>query len=519
MVRRGMREVILGVDAGTSMIKAVAYSTDGEPLCMASRKNEVKRPESGWREQDMGDTWDKTAATLREVVEQLNQQDEVIGLGVTGQGDGCWLLDEDGKPARDAILWSDGRADEIVSEWQDSDVNDRLYDVCGSVQFPGSSLAILEWLQEHETEVLLRSETVFFCKDWLKYKLTDEIVSDPSDMSLPYVDVETGEYASEVFEIVGAEQFESLLPPMADPLEIIGEVTAEAAQQTELPEGTPVVSGLFDVPCSMFGSGVSQPGEGASVVGTTSLNQVMMDEPDASPHGVGYTVPLGLGGEDGFDDDRWSRFMASMIGTPNLDWMLEKFRYREDPDYDAIEKRASEIPIGSEGVLYHPYLSSSGERAPFLNTKARAQLIGLEPDHTEEHLIRAVYEGVALAMKDCYEHIPNTPDEVYVAGGGAQSDFWCQMFADGIDAEFAVPEGQEFGAKGAALLAGTAVGVFDDFQTAIEETRTVEKSYTPEKSASQKYDELYEYYKMTYEQMFDVWNKRVETTEAIEDIK
>ncbi|MFB6197235.1 MAG: FGGY-family carbohydrate kinase, partial [Halobacteriaceae archaeon] len=219
----------------------------------------------------------------------------------------------------------------------------------------------------------------------------------------------------------------------------------------------------FDVPCSMFGSGVSEPGEGASVVGTTSLNQVMMDEPDASPHGVGYTVPLGLGGSDGFDDDRWSRFMASMIGTPNLDWMLEKFRYRDEPDYDAIEKRASEIPIGSEGVLYHPYLSSSGERAPFLNTKARAQLIGLEPDHTEEHLIRAVYEGVALAMKDCYEHIPDTPDEVYVAGGGAQSDFWCQMFADGIDAEFAVPQGQEFGAKGAALLAGTAVGVFDDF--------------------------------------------------------
>lgn len=498
------------------MIKAVAYSTEGEPLCMSSRKNDVLTPEPGWREQDMDDTWDSTAATLREVVEQLKPQDEILGLGVTAQGDGCWLLDDEGRPARDAILWSDGRADGIVSDWQESGVNEQLYDICGSVQFPGSSLAILLWLQEHETDAIIRTDTVLFCKDWLKYKLTDEIGSDFSDMSLPYVDIETGEYSSEVFEIVGAEQFEQFLPPLHDPLEIIGEVTAEAARQTEIPEGTPVVSGLFDVPCSMFGSGVCEPGEGASVVGTTSLNQVLMDEPDTSPRGVGYTVPLGLAGENGFGEQRWSRFMASMIGTPNLDWMLEKFRYREDPDYEAIEKRASEIPIGSEGVLYHPYLSSSGERAPFLNTKARAQLIGLEPDHTEEHLVRAVYEGVALAMKDCYEHIPDTPEEVFVAGGGAQSDFWCQMFADCIDAEFSVPEGQEFGAKGAALLAGSAVGVFEDFETAIAETRTVEQSYRPDPTDSPKYDELYEYYRTTYETMFDVWDKRVKTIDAID---
>lgn len=514
-----MTEVLLGIDAGTSMIKAVAYTTDGEPICMSSRKNEVLRPETGWREQDMEDTWDATAATLREVVEQLNKRDTILGLGVTAQGDGCWLLDNDGRPVRDAILWSDGRADEIIGEWQESDVNERLYDICGSVQFPGSSLAILLWLRDNEPETIMQTDTVLFCKDWLKYKLTDEITSDPSDMSLPYIDIETGEYAPEVFEIVGAERFESMLPPLSDPLEVIGEVTADAATQTDIPEGTPVVSGLFDVPCSMFGSGVSEPGEGASVVGTTSLNQVLMDEPDTSPHGVGYSVALGLEGDSGLGEDRWSRFMASMIGTPNLDWMLDKLRYRDDPDYEAIENRASKIPIGSEGVLYHPYLSSSGERAPFLNTKARAQLIGLEPDHTEEHLVRSVYEGVALAMKDCYEHIPNTPDEVFVAGGGSQSAFWCQMFADCIDAEFSVPGGQEFGAKGAALLAGTAVGVFDDFKTAVDETKTVETSYHPDAADSEKYDELYDYYKTTYETMFDVWDKRVETIEAIEAVE
>ncbi|QSG09955.1 Sugar (pentulose and hexulose) kinase [Halapricum desulfuricans] len=513
-----MTDVLIGVDAGTSMIKAVAYTTEGQPLYKSSRKNEVLRPESGWREQDMDDTWDATAATLREVAEQLNPQDEILGLGVTGQGDGCWLIDDEGQPVRDAILWHDERASDIIGEWQETDVNEQLYDVCGSVQFPGSSLAILLWLQEHETETIMQADTVFFSKDWLKYRLTGEVTSDPSDMSLPYVDVETGEYSSEVFEIVDAPQLESLLPPLHDPLDVIGEVTTEAAKQTDIPAGTPVVSGLFDVPCSMFGSGVSHAGEGASVVGTTSLNQVLMDEPDPSPDGVGMTLSLGLDGENGFGEQRWTRVMASMIGTPNLDWWLDMLRYREDPDYAAIEKRASEIPIGSEGVLYHPYLSGSGERAPFLNTKARAQMIGLEPDHTEEHIVRAVYEGVGMAMKDCYEHIPDTPEEVYVAGGGANSDFWCQMFADAIDAEFAVPEGEEFGAKGAALLAGAAVGVFDDFQAAVRESRTVEQTYQTDPAASEKYDKLYQYYKHTYETMFDIWDKRVETMEAIERI-
>ena len=504
-----MTDTIIGIDAGTSMIKAVAFSTSGESICRSSRKNEVLTPEPGRREQDMTDTWDATAATLREVTEQLDDGDEVLAIGVTGQGDGCWLVDGDGDPARDAILWSDGRADSIIEEWQAGDVNDRLYDICGGVQFPGSSLAVLLWLREHEPAAVERAETVVFCKDWLKYRLTGVLASDPSDMTLPYLDVETGEYAPEVFEIVGAPEFESLLPPLRDPLDVVGGMTDAAAEQTGVPAGTPVVSGLFDVPASMFGTGVSEPGEGASIVGTTSLNQVLMDEPDTSPHGVGYTLALGLG-------DRWSRFMASMIGTPNLDWTLEKFRYRDDPDYEAIENRAARIPIGSEGVLYHPYLSSAGERAPFLNTNARAQFVGLHPDHTEEHLVRAVYEGVALAMKDCYEHIPNTPADVYVAGGGAQSEFWCQMFADCTGAHFSVPRGQEFGAKGAALLAGTGIGRYDDLADAIDATRTVDRTYDPVPDHSARYDELYELYRTTYETMFDVWEKRAETLEALD---
>jgi sugar (pentulose or hexulose) kinase len=505
-----MSELLIGVDAGTSMIKGVAFSTDGEPLYHSSRRNRILRPESGWQEQDMYATWRATSEVLADITERVGADEEVIALGVTGQGDGCWLIDEDGEPARDAILWSDGRADGIIDEWQRGFVGGRIYDICGNVQFPGSSLAILLWLGENEPEVLEDADSVFFCKDWLKYKLTGTVTSDPSDMSLPYVDVESVEYSSQLFELVDAPELEALLPPMVDPTEVVGRVTPEAERETGVPEGTPVVSGMFDVPSSMYGSGVSEPGQGSSVVGTTSLNQLLLDSPDSSPHGAGMTLSLGLGG-------RWTRVMASMIGTPNLDWALREIRGEED--YRAAAEESRRVPLGAEGLLYHPYLSASGERAPFLNTNARAQFVGLGPDHRREHLVRAVYEGVALAMKDCYEHIPDTPDTVYVGGGGAKSDFWCEMFADCTGAEFVVPSGEEFGAKGAALLAGTGVGAYDDVESAVERTRSTEQSYSPDPENLELYDEFYEWYKLTRESMTDVWAKRSETVESLEKME
>ncbi|MFC6825273.1 FGGY-family carbohydrate kinase [Halopelagius fulvigenes] len=505
-----MTERLIGIDAGTSMIKGVAFSTDGEPLYHSSRQNKILRPKSGWQEQDMYATWRATTEVLGEIMDKFDEDEEVAALGVTGQGDGCWLIDEDGEPAYDAILWSDGRADEIIDEWQSGFVGGRIYDICGSAQFPGSSLAILMWLRENESSVVDDADTVFFCKDWLKYKLTGTVTSDPSDMSLPYVDVEEVEYSSELFELVDAPELEELLPPLAEPTDVVGQVTAEAERETGVPEGTPVVSGLFDVPCSMYGSGVSEPGQGSSVVGTTSLNQLLLDAPDTSPHGAGMTLSLGLGG-------RWTRVMASMIGTPNLDWALEEIR--GERDYRAAATEAQNVPLGAEGLLYHPYLSASGERAPFLNTDARAQFVGLGPDHRREHLIRAVYEGVALAMKDCYEHIPDTPDTVYVGGGGAKSEFWCEMFADCTGAEFVVPSGEEFGAKGAALLAGTGVGLYDDIESAIEETQSTERSYSPDPENADLYDDIYEWYKMTRENMTEVWEKRSGVVGSLERIE
>jgi sugar (pentulose or hexulose) kinase len=505
-----MSKVIIGIDAGTTMIKSVAFSLDGGTFCQSSVENAVNRPKSSWAEQSMVTTWKKTAQTISEVVDQLDDADEIVSVGVTGQGDGCWLIEKDGTPVRPAILWSDGRATEILKEWQDAGVTTDVYNICRGTQFPGSSLVVLKWLMDNEPDRYKQADTVFFCKDWLKYRLTSEVTTDLSDASLPYLDAETATYSDEVLELVGMPEVADLRPPLAKGTEVIGEVTKDAAIETDLPVGTPVVSGFIDIAATAFGSGVAHPGEGSSIVGTTSVSQTLIDEPPASDTQAGFTFTL-----DG-EKELWTQVMASMTGTPNLDWAIEEIM--DKSEFNLIEEDVESIPIGSDGVLYLPFLSTAGERAPFLNTNARAQFMGLTQEHSQAHLVRAVYEGISLAMRDCYSHIQCEADQIYLGGGGANSEFWCQMFADCLNTSIVIPEGSEFGAKGAALLAGIGVGVYDDLTNAVERTSSVEKSFEPQPKNVREYRRWYDVYQSSYEAMFDIWDLRESALRDLRDM-
>ncbi len=495
-----MSRVLIGVDAGTSNLKAAAFDLDGEQIEIATIENPVETPQTGWQEQNMTTNWKKTATVISEVVEDIEDDHEILGIGITGQGDGCWLIDEDGDPVRDAILWSDGRASEIVDEWVENGKADVIREATGTDIFPGVALPIMQWLAENEPDTLDDADTVFFCKDWLKYKLTGERTMDYSDATLPFLDVETLEYSEEVQELIDYDGVDDLLPRLAPPTEIIGGVTGDAAVETGLPEGTPVISSVFDIAACAIGSGSVRPGESSSIVGTTSLNQTVLAEPPEELLGRGFTLAV----DEGF----YLRAMASMAGTPNIDWSYGNIA--NNREFADVEEEIKEIPVGSDGLLYHPYLSSSGERNPFLKTSARAQFIGLSPEHGQKHMMRAIYEGVALAMRDSFEHIQVESDRIMIAGGGSRSAFWCQMFADCLDAPIVLPEGDELGAKGAALLTGVALGEYDDLKAAVDRTVRTTDRFEPDPEKVPLYDEWYEFYHDSYQAMFDVWDDRVE---------
>lgn len=502
-----MVSVVIGVDAGTTNIKAAAFTAEGDEVAGEAVSNPVSNPKPEFAEQDMETTWEKTAEVIRGTVDGLDDAHDIRGLGVTGQGDGCWLVDGDGNPVRDAILWSDGRAASIVDEWEESGVGDTVREITGTDMFPGAALPILQWLATNEPEAINDAETVFFCKDWLKFNLTGKRRMDYSAASLPFLDIETLDYSDRVLEFVDAEGLGELRPPIAPATEIIGTVTPDAAAQTGLPPDTPIISGVVDIAAGAIGSGAVRSGDSSSVVGTTAVSQTTMTGPPDDPKGRGFTFAV--------MEEFYLRVMASMAGTPNIDWAYENIANGQG--FAEVESEIASIPVGSDGLLYHPYLSASGERNPFLKTSARAQFIGFSPEHTRNHMMRAVYEGVALAMRDSFEHIDVDTDRVAMSGGGARSDFWCQIFADCLGTPIVLPEGDELGAKGVAMLTGVAVGEYNDLESAVEIATSYTDRFEPDPENVPKYDEWYEFFRSAYEDMFDVWDRRMAAQERLRE--
>jgi len=487
--------VLLAVDAGTSTIKTVAFDLCGRELAVATRETRTLRPAPGHVEQEMSSVWTHTAATLREVIAALPTEAEPLGVSVTGQGDGLWAVTETGEPVRNAVLWSDSRAAGILEEWADDGRLDRIVAQCGSEPYPGMSLPLLAWLAREDPERYERVDTVLSCKDWLSYKLTGEQTLDHTEATIPYLNTTTERYDPGVFEVVGLPEAESMLPRLAAPTEVIGTVTDAAAAATRLDPGLPVVSSAFDVPASGIGTGAATTGGLSVTLGTSLTQQVFVDGPQSETSGI--QMSLGHRG-------RWTYAISSNAGTPSLEWAADALA--GGTDVAALEAVARTAPVGSDGVMYHPYLSTAGERGPFVDPDERGQFLGLTPEHGTEHLIRAVYEGLSLAVRDCVAHLPADPTTAAVTGGGTRSELWCQLIADCLDCPVAVPASTEATAKGAAVLLAVSKGVFPSLSAAVERMVTVDRRYEPRAPAVDRYAALYDCFLEVRRGMEPIWS-------------
>lgn len=492
-------DVLLAVDAGTSSIKAVAFDDEGAELATATRDTETFTPKPGHVEQEMPAVWDRTAAALREVTASLPADVEPVGIGLTGQGDGLWAIDDDGEPVRNAVLWSDSRAAEILDEWEESGQLAELIEQCGSAPYPGMSLPLLAWLSREEPRTFEQVDRILSCPDWLAYKLTGERSIDHSEATVPYLDKSTDRYDRSVFDLVGIPTARDVLPPLSSPTEIVGALTDRAADATGLEPGLPVVSGTFDVPASAVGTGAATTGGATVTLGTSLTHQVFVDGPQDDASGI--QMSLGI-------DGLWTYAIGSNAGTPSLQWAADTIA--DAVDVAALEPLAAEASPGSDGVMYHPYLSTSGERGPFLDPNARGQFIGLSPEHGTEELVRAVYEGLSLAVRDCVEALPAEPATVTLSGGGTRSELWCQLVADCLGRPVTVPAGSEPGAKGAAIFLAVALGVAPSLEAAVERMVRTDRRYDPRRGVSDRYDELYDLYATIRREMPELWAKRAD---------
>lgn len=449
-------------------------------------------------------------ACLGEVVRKLQaSKRELAGIGITSTGDGTWIIDREGRPVRNGILWCDGRASNVIEAWHSQGIAEAAFEICGTSVFTGSQAAQLAWLREFEPESLKRAHIIFHAKDWLFFKLTGIISSDETDESLTMLRMSTRKYDSELFRIFGIEDLYPKFPSVKPTEANVGLILPSVAQELGIAAGTLIGSGPMDVAACALGTGAIEHGQASSVLGTAGIHQVIMSEPLIEPKMVGMTLCHGV-------KDRWLRMLAAMTATPNLDWFLSELggSLQCDPagssedKYKFIESLVASVPAGSDGVIFHPYLFPGGERGPFVKPTARASFTGLSLNHSCRHLLRAVYEGVAFATLDCYRHMPIDPEVVCLSGGGAKSAVWCQILADCLGKPISVPAGSQFGAKGAALNVGVAAGLYSSAQEGVKHAVKMNRFYNPNLSLTRGYRELYEVYKGTAEMQMDLWDLR-----------
>jgi sugar (pentulose or hexulose) kinase len=491
---------LLGIDAGTSVVKSVVFDLAGNEIAVAKRDTPLEHPFPNASEGDMQTLWQLTAETIREVSSKINMS-EIAAVGIAGTACGVWAVDKNLRPLRKAIFWNDGRAADVIARWQESGFYKRSFEISGNAPFPGYPLSALSWLKENEEKTLEQARHLLFHKDWLRLQLTGEVATDISDVGYFPGDIRKRIYSTALLQGAGLE-ITNTLPPPHESSAIVGHITKQTSEQTGLKENTPVVAGAVDVVASLIGGGVIKAGQAGSVLGTSFLNSLVSTQPTFRPENTGVQTCM--------PDGLWLRSLVNTTGTLAIEWMLETVAkdITGETRYDTLAELAQSAPVGSRGLIFLPYLSTAGIISPFADAKARGQFFGLSTEHGRAEMVRAVYEGLALAMRDCYSVIKQTVESIVVVGGGARSNFLMQLFADVTGKQILVTNGTEFGARGVALLAGVGTGIFESLEQAVNQCVHVERSYEPNLENTKAYTEVYKLYRHLYQNAADAWSLR-----------
>lgn len=470
---------LICVDAGTTVIKVVAYDQDGRERAIERRETVVRRPRPGFAEQDMTEVWDAVVAGIRAVAAQIGEP--ITGLALTAQGDGCWLVDGDGNPTGPAILWNDGRAGELVAGWRESGVLDEAFRISGCGGFAGLPNAILTWLAEHEPARVENTAAALTCGGWIFSRLTGETVVDESEAAAPWLDVQRREYSDRLLDLYGMPWAKRLLPTLRHDDQRVSPLDDRAANTLGLPAGIPVVLAPYDVASTAIGVGAVKAGSACVILGTTLCTEVVASEIDTNRSTVGLTIPLGVPGLH-------LRALPTLAGSEVLSWCARMLGFTGAAQL--CEEAAAGTP-GANGLSFLPYLSPAGERVPFLDERARGSLHGLSLEHSRTDVARAVVEGLTYVILDCLRATGTTPTELRVCGGGANSDAWCQLIADitGLPAYRSVDS--EVGAKGAFLTGLVATGAVPDFPEAADRHVHVRDGFEPNGAVTETYQSLF----------------------------
>lgn len=501
-----MSVYFIGIDIGTTNIKSVLYDTHFNELKVSSRKNQTINPVENQAEQDMNVVWTLTLETLCEVIDKSSIDPSLIkGIGIAGQGEGLWLVDKQGEPVRNAILWSDSRSADIVNTLnKQPELVKQIAKQTGSSPVPCNTSMIMTWMAQNEPQSLEKAQYAFFAKDWVRFKLTNKAGLDLSDAGTSILNLHTNQLSDIVFNTLNLNAYRRLFQTVSVSSNIFATITDEIAQKTGLSSDTLVCTGALDVAAAALGLGAMDDGDVFTIIGTTCCTGVVNKSIKAEHHNS-RCVPHAV-------DGLYLDLTATLSGTPNIDWCIKNIA--ETEDFSQIEQQIQSVPAGAGGVVYHPYLS--GERAPFYNENARASFFGINSTTSRSHLIRAVYEGVAFTIKDALQDYA-AEGRLFLAGGGTNSPAWSQIIADVTGRTVICSSSSELSARGAAILAGLSTDLISDLKGIREQLFVANKIYTPNPINFATYNRLFELYKAFRLSVVELWDLRAQICGSIPD--
>lgn len=481
----------LGIDSSTTSVKALLIDEAGTVIGTATTEQTFDTPKPLWSEQDPAQWWSGAVNSIKNVLSQTGiSGDEIAAAGLTGQMHGLTLLNEAGEVLRPAILWNDQRTGSQCDEIRRRLGKKRLIDLTGNDALTGFTAPKILWVQENEPEIYAQVKHILLPKDYVRFKLTGEYACDRAGGAGTLLfDVRKRDWSPEVLEALNIPA--EWLPPTFEGPEITGHVSAAAAQLTGLKAGTPVVAGGGDNAAAAVGVGVVKQGIVSLSLGTSGVVFAVTDDPFIEPEGRLHAFCHSVPG-------RWHLMGVMLSAAGSLRWYRDTFA--PGVSYDDLLAPAANIPVGSEGLLFLPYLT--GERTPYPDPLARGAFVGETVRHTLAHHTRAVLEGVAFGLRDSFELLRSAGlaeiSQVRVIGGGAKSPLWRQILADVFNAELATVNTTEGAAYGAALLAGVGAGAWPTVDAACDAGVAVTGSTSPQADVAAEYEKYYAVYRQLY---------------------
>lgn len=492
--------MILAIDVGTSVTKVLVFDKNGRVRATSHVSYPTRRPQPGWAEQDPDSWWLAICQAMRAITHRSRASKvNIEGIGLTGQMHGLVLLGRSGKPLMPCLIWMDTRAENYSQKLYERFDKTALLFRAGNLAVPAFPAVKLLWVQENLSHIYRKTRWILMPKDYIGYRLTGEIATDPSDASgtLLY-NLHHHAWDDDLLLAIGIPR--KALPPIKPSTSVLGEVKGQAAKDLRVPSGTPVITGAGDLATSALGVGVVTSERVGLILGTAG--QILFVLKNGYPgkllgkfYCFAHAVPsslLGLG--------------TLPTGGAAIAWLARVMKPLGDRERNNIEKLVSLAELarpGADGLFFLPYLAGTG--TPYMDYKAKGAFLGLTEAHGQAQIVRAVLEGVAYAMRDSLQllwDLDACQKEIMVAGGSARSKVFMQILADILGHPLNLVKTIDVSPLGAFSLAAVGLGLHADLQKACEELIKTQETLFPTE-ASRYYSENFE----TFRYLSEKWRE------------